>query len=327
MGRIVIRQICPHCQEAVEFPDDAAGTTRACPECNAAFAIPARYTPRVDPTLSFAPEPESPPAAAPPGFRDPPKRPAHQPGPQLALPPRAAPGSGRGVALDPDALDWFPAGCFTLILLLTLFPWVGLYPGGYEAYSQGPWRATVGRFATDSFAESVIGKQTQLDKYTYANWIMVVYLVGLLAATVISWLDKAFADDRPGRGKLGVLEAIWPHRFPILAGLALGLLALILIQTSAGIGLESGAERMVAAEAAERASEDAKRPGAAPVTAASLQERDIRRGMDLGKYEVHTTIWLGLVIGTHAVAVVAVGLRLWLYRRGSKPLPRLVYEG
>ena len=323
----MIRQICPHCQQSVEFDDGAAGTRQPCPDCGEEFAVPGRYAPAVDPTFAVRPDPEPdpvpPPPAAPPGFVPPGSR---APTPRADAPPRG-PATGRAIVVRPEVLDWFPAGCFTLILILTLFPWVGLYPGGHAAYTQSAWGAAFGRFSTDSFAESVIGKQVELAKLTHMNWVMLIYLLGLFLAVAVSWLDRAVAPAAaaPAR-RMGIVEAVWPHRFPILAGLALGLLALLVIQTYAGFGLDTATERMVAAGYAKTKADAATPAAPAAATAAELQKQEIKRGMDLGQYDVGTTFWLGLAIGTHVVALLAVGLRLWLYRRGSKPLPRLVWE-
>ena len=324
----MIRQICPHCEQSVEFTDEAAGSRQACPACGQEFAIPGRYTPAVDPTLAAPPEPKpEPPLPAPPGFVPPGSRPTPPPPGTTSAPSSPRPGA-RSLVLRPSVLDWFPAGCFTLILFLTLFPWVGLFPGGHESYSQGAWGASVGRFATDSFAESVMRLQTELGKRVHTNWVMLIYLLGLIGAVALSWLDRALTPERPVAvpRRLGIVETVWPHRFPILAGLAVGLLALILIQTYAGFGLDTATERLVAAEFAQKAA-DAPPPAAGTTTtAADEQTREIRQGMALGQYEVHTTFWLGLAIGTHLVAVAAVALRLWLYRRGNQPPPRLSWE-
>ena len=313
----MIRQYCPHCYRPVELPDSAAGTTHPCPLCAGPIPVPPAYTPTVEPN---PPPPETPPVTAP----LPDARPAPPPGFVPPADPAAGPTSpgaarshGRGVALDPAVLDWFPAGCFTLILLLTFLSWVGVYPGGYPAYTQSAWGAAAGGFTTDHFSDDVIKIETRLQKTIGSNVVMALYLLGLLVAVAVAWADRLVAAE--GLTKLppraSFLAKVWPHRFPILAGLAVGLVCLLLIQTYAGFGLETGLRAMVAGDNAEAWK-------AAGTGSAARQKVAVKEGLELGQYQLQTTTWLGLALGTHVVAVAAAGLRLWLYRRGPKPVPR-----
>ena len=340
----MIRQFCPHCFRPVELPDDAAGTTYPCPQCGKGFPVPGRYAPAVDPGLTPAsggptPAPEKPPVPdpTPPDFRLPPP-PGFVPAPPAGAAGDPAPGASAvpargGVTLSPAVLDWFPAACFTLILLLTCFAWVGLYPGGDAAYTQSPWGMMAGDFSRNPFSESVLKIEQELNAKAKSDWVMLPYLFGLLAAVGIAWADRLVRADvaaRPGvhlPPRLGFLTAVWPHRFPILAGLAIGLLALLLIQAYAGFGLETALHKVVEArarpEGAGQATAPATTPAAADRSSAMEKEAAIRQGMQLAQYRLQTTTWFGLAVGTHVVAVVAAGLRLWLYRRGAKPRPRV----
>ncbi len=339
----MIRQFCPHCFRPVELPDDAAGTTFPCPQCGKGFPVPGRYTPAVDPGL-VTPSGGSAPVPEKPTVPDPTPDPRPQPPPGFIPPPPAGPaadpGTGSagtppargGVTLSPAALDWFPAACFTLILVLTCFAWVGLYPGGDAAYTQSPWGMMAGDFWRNPFSESVLKIEQELHKQVRSDWVMLPYLLGLLAAVGIAWADRLVRADvaaRPGvhlPPRLGFLTAVWPHRFPILAGLAIGLLALLLIQAYAGFSLETALHKVVdgraRAEGVGQATAPAP-PAAAERSSAMEREAAIRQGMQLAQYRLQTTTWFGLAVGTHVVAVVAAGLRLWLYRRGSKPRPRV----
>ena len=58
-------------------------------------------------------------------------------------------------------------------------------------------------------------------------------------------------------------------------------------------------------------------------TSAAEQKILVKQGMEYGQYAVQTTWWLTLAVALHAVAAVAALLRLWLARRGTKPLPRV----
>ena len=56
------------------------------------------------------------------------------------------------------------------------------------------------------------------------------------------------------------------------------------------------------------------------------QKARIKRGLEYGKYELHTTFWYGLALGTHIFLAAVTLLRLWVERRGSRPLPRVSWN-
>ena len=223
------------------------------------------------------------------------------------------------VSLLPHVLDWVPVVCFSLILFLTLFSWVGIYPGGYKAYSQSPWLAISGSISTDRFAEEVLKKETNLKALTSSNWILLIpYLIGLLVTTVLAWADRfvTMAHVQTLTGKLAFLSRIWPHRFPLLAGLSVALLLLLLLQLQMGFGLETAVKQMATETlAGER--------DAAGSNSAALDKVAVKEGQELGKYQPQGTYYLSLAVIAHFVAVLAAGARFWLNRRGTKPLPKL----
>lgn len=327
----MIRQICPHCFVPVEFADAAAGTTAECPSCRKPFAVPGAYAPTVAgdaatsrPTPEPVPVPDpAPRPAPPPGYvrpTDPTRSASTAGGPPAGgtLPPLD--GRGATVTLSPVALDWLPVSCFTLILVLTFFSWVGLYPGGFKAYAQTPWAALAGVIDTNHFSEEVLQIETPLTKLLGSNWVVLVpYLLAVLAAVVLGWADRVVTAAHITRlpGPLGFVEKIWPYRFPLLAGLAVGTLVLLGLQIRLGFGLETATRQLVANDFAEALQ--------AADNSSARQKILVKQGMKLGQYELQTTVWLTLAVVLHVTAVAAAGLRFWLYRRGTKPLPRVTF--
>ncbi len=325
----MIRQICPSCFVPVEFADSAAGTTAECPSCRKPFAVPGAYAPTVAGDAA-APRPTPEPApvtdprpAPPPGLVRPTEAPrfASPAGSPPAGTPPPPDGRGPTLVLSPVALDWLPVSCFTLLLVLTFFSWVGLYPGGFKAYAQTPWAALAGVIDTNHFSEEVLQIETPLTKLLGSNWVVLVpYLLAVLLAVVLGWADRVVTAAHVTRlpGPLGFVEKIWPYRFPLLAGLAVGTLVLLGLQLRLGFGLDTATRQLVANDFAEALQ--------AADNSSARQKILVKQGMKLGQYELQTTVWLTLAVVLHVTAVVAAGLRLWLYRRGTKPLPRVTFS-
>lgn len=350
----MIRQICPHCFGAIELPDAAAGTSVECSVCHKSFAVPGRHTPTVadaqPPTPAPAPAPMPALATAtttlpltpgrppvseatstpnlPPGLvvpAEPPKVPtaSSAPGTPGYAPPVPPVGMAHtaSVTLAPALLEWLPVVCFTLILVLTFFSWVGMYPGGYLAYSQSPWGAFVGNFETNPISEEVMKLEVTLKKVIGSNWTFLLpYLFGVVLATALAWADRfvTVAHVTALPGPLSFVQKMWPHRFPVLTGLAIGTLLLLLVQVRLGFGLENAIKAHVTGEYAEAL--------AAADNSSSRQKLLVKQGMNLGQYELQGTTCLALALAAHGVAVAAAAGRFWLYRRGPKPLPRITLQ-
>lgn len=303
----MIRQICPHCFASVEFADEAAGTTADCPVCRKAFPVPGRYAPSV--AGEPAPRPTPPPGLVAPA--DPTPAPATSSG-------NALDGPGRTLTLSPSKLGWLPVACFTLILVLTFFSWVGHYPGGFMAYAQSPWGALAGNFETNPFSDDVEHLEKPLKAIIGSNWLLLLpYLLALLAAVALGWADRAVtATHVTGLPvPLAFLQGVWPYRVGVLAALAVLTLTLLTLQVRVGFGLDTATRKMVA----ERFADALK----AAETSAAEQKVLVKQGMELSQYAVQTTWWLTLAVALHVIAAVAALLRLWLARRGNKPLPRV----
>ncbi|MGL6076650.1 MAG: hypothetical protein ACRC8S_21045 [Fimbriiglobus sp.] len=330
-GFSVIRQMCPSCFAMIELASSAAGTSAACPKCSKEFPVPSNYTPTVlsEPNIQ-EPKPVNDPTPAVPPIPTTDAKPTPPPG--LVIPtdaPRAAAstpeettsgsyGTVRSVTLSPSVLEWLPVACFTLILLLTFFSWVGLYPGGFSTYTQSAWQAFFGTFRTDHISEEVLKLEAPLKTSISQNlMLMFPYLVALLFATVLAWADRfvtaAHITQLPPQAK--IIEKIWPFRFSILTGLAILTLVLLLLQISAGFGLESAVAKHIGADFNEKI--------AASDNSSTKQKLHIEMGTKLAQYQLTGTTYLYLALLAHVAVVLAAAAKAWLHRRGTKPLPRI----
>ncbi|MFO0799285.1 MAG: hypothetical protein U0804_17600 [Gemmataceae bacterium] len=316
--------ICPNCAKFVTVPDEAAGTTVPCPECQAAFPVPARY----DPVVTMPP---APPAPVPPPAAPPPQPPTPPPGlaPEALAAVTHSPAAAGyehtvGVSLKPATLAWVPAVGLTLVLLLTLFPWVGAYVGGSAVYSQTPWRALAGSPARNFHLEELSRQQSGwpadvLNKVSSDWLLMLPYLLLLILAVVVAWAERLVTDVSRLPRQVAFLRDVWPHRVVALAGAAAITLVLLLSQAAHGFGLERAMRQAVA----ERYADDrAKAAG----NQAELDKIEFRADQELAKFNLEWTAWFDLAVSLHLLVVGAMAGRFWLDRRGSKPPPRLLLQ-
>jgi hypothetical protein len=150
--------------------------------------------------------------------------------------------------------------------------------------------------------------ETAIDAAIGANWLMVFYLLLILAAFVLAMLPLAQARisyplPRP-------LQALLPWR-ALLVVIAILLALLILLRFLVG---GSDFEKTVAA-VAEKSNE--KEP------ATLTQEDQIERGLRLSRLNLSRTLWLRWAVLFHLIGLASAGVDLWLQRRGERPLPRL----
>ena len=189
-----MRLLCPFCQKAITLPDSAAGTDVDCPECGREFAAPQLYTPPPAPLSEVPTErPGRVPAPVPETYVSDrsPGEPSAVELPDMPAPDRELAGYDRmrSVVLDPRVIRWIPAVALFLAFVLTLFPWVGLFPAGYGAFTQTPWGAVVAQMSRDDVAndELRVGEEKLgdiLDKRLKMNWWLFPYLV-LLVPTLL----------------------------------------------------------------------------------------------------------------------------------------------
>lgn len=310
----MLKLLCPNCMKSVSVPDDAAGKDAPCPECGKPISVPARYYPVVGPTpMPPVPLPPPPNIA---GSTSSVFAPNSPPPEALALPTGYI--RARGFTISPCVVAWIPAVSLSLILVLTLVPWVGVYPGGHPVYTQSAWRAITGR-PTQSFQlEELLLKELPAPSVyvrTSPDWlIMLPYILALLLAVALAWAERL---NPPVVSKR--LPGLWPYRIPILAVLAITTLLLLVTEATRGFGLERAMESAVndKFEATRQAA------GASP---GDPRKIDFSQQRELAMYGLERTGWFCLVLCLHVLAVLAILGRFGLERRGSKPPPRIVLQ-
>ena len=343
----MIQLLCPNCLKTVSVPESAAGTTAPCPSCGTPFAVPARYDPVVaGPPSSAAPganapgspapepAPVSAPAAAPPGLV-PPTAPLEAPLPPEPPVPGAPPGYTRsvGFSVSPKGLAWVPAVGLTLILLLSVFDWVGSYVGGTAMYAQNGWRALSGnpyrnaelerRLKAPEAARAQMVWPDDIRGSVRSDWeVMLPYFLALGLAVLVAWAERLVATvDRNRLPKsFQWVAGVWPYRIPVLAGLATAALVLVLVQAANGFGLERYLKQFAGDVVAKRL--EAQAPGK-PVDPVLLADE---RDQELARFNLERTTWFYLVVLLHLAVVLAMVGRALLERRGNKPPPRVVFQ-
>src|SRR5262249_35935187 len=154
--------LCTNYQRSLTILEQYAGQQMKCPLCASVFTAPALPPAAAEPPPPAAPVP--PPPAPSPAAPPPPAPAAPPPAPP---PPEPVPGEHAGRAslwISPRVTQYVPAAALFLVLVLTVVPWVGIYPGGVWMDSQNAWQAMVGSTSTDRDLEPqswVHGKQRQ----------------------------------------------------------------------------------------------------------------------------------------------------------------------
>lgn len=335
----MIRQLCPHCLKLAELPDSASGSTVKCPLCNKPFSIPENYSPSVDANAGPGADPRSaspvPPPATEPKASDVPAPPAGLVLPKSSAsaypatassPPSAAPASvplsdadykhAWGITLAPGIIDWIPVSALTLILILTVFPWVGSYPGGTKVYSQYPWQAIFGNFERNIALEELLKDESAIEQKIGWNFWLMIYLPALMATVFLAWLERLVHDPKPETvpGPLAWLPSIWNSRFSLLTGLSLLIFLVLLFQLWRGFGLEVAIKQIIAENYADQAAKADTTP--------AKQRLSVKLGQELASRGLQGTWMLHMALVAHVVAIGFMLLRWWQHYRGpSQPAP------
>ena len=320
----MIRQLCPHCLKLAELPDSAAGSTINCPSCAKSFQVPSNYSPNVDPQAGPGNDPRKASDQPPPGLVVPASQAVPTPASAAPTPtPPAAPAPADttypktcGITLSPKVLEWIPVGCFTLIVLMTIFPWIGSYPGGTRVYSQYPWQAIFGNFERNTALEDLLKDEAAIEaKIGWNLWLM-IYLPLLLAVTFLAWLERLIHDPKPDTVPplLAWLPNIWHVRYSLLTGLSLLVFVILAIQDIRGFSLETAIKQTIT----EKFADDAAKATTTP----AKQRLSVQIGQELAMKGVQGTLVLNFVIFLHLTTIVVMALRWWEHQRGAgKPAP------
>jgi hypothetical protein len=335
--------LCPHCQNKLMVQDEYAGTLMKCPYCSKTFQAPAQ-APALPPVPPPAPASSPPPAPAGYGLAaEPPAPPKSAPPPPPSVTPvsREAPSGPvsppptsteyqrtHTATLSPKVLPWVAVGAWFLVFVLFFFSWVGLYPGGYGAYWQGPLGIAVGGGDPDKDWVLYV-KEASKEGNTVSRFMLVeksdgklemvppgggvfmglfifffFWLALLTAAVSVAW--PLLQIKLPP-----VVEQLRPWRWAIAAGLSLLAFFFLAMQLLVGLGLEhkvvEQADKVVKDKFADQQQSFKDWATAERVAAVNPQRT----------FALRLAFWLSLL------ATVAAGLQFWLDYRGSRPLPQL----
>ena len=221
------------------------------------------------------------------------------------------------VTISPLWLDWIPVACLAVVLVLTLFNWIGTYPGGTRVYSQSPWYAAAGYISTNTLPEELLLDEKYFEENVTGNRWLIAYFPLLVVALFLGVLDRVLRNPTVNSvpGPLAWVPAIWPRRFLVLTVITGLLLAILLIQTWRGFGLETAVKQKVADVYAKQVEDADSTPKKQKVT--------VMMGSELARYQLQGTTPLNAAIALHAVAFLAMLGRWWLHNRGTKPHPRV----
>lgn len=346
-----MRLLCPFCQQAINVADTEAGKAVNCPLCQQMFAAP--YLHVAAPTPAPVPPPPAPleptmlprvadetpmtntqatsinALAAPYGLEST-SPPVHAPStPAVPLPPMPTPPppsrsvpvehqlSGyqhvRSLPLNIDIIRWIPAAAFFLIFILSLFSWVGMYPGGYSAYTQNAWQCLFAGLSEDKVAEDEMKMAQDLRDALRSNWWLLPYLVLLLPTMALAAAGPLLAILKINLPT--TVNKILQYRAAFVALLAVLTMLLLAAQWSRGFGLEHA----TMAKLDERFAESKKTAN----TPEKEQRWEMNYAAAAGTFHLKTTFWLRLAFFLHLLAAFAVAAEAALQLRGNKPAPRV----
>ena len=233
------------------------------------------------------------------------------------LPPvdRELSGYGRMVSipLDEKITRWVPAGALFLAFVLTFFPWNGMYPAGYAAYTQNAWYGLFASLSRDAVADDELKIGNELEDRLHSSWWLLPYLLFLLPA-----LALALAGPILSAAKIKLpanIEPIWRFRPAALGVLVIMMLLFLLAQWASGFGIQRAVNDKIEADWAERKAQ-ANTPD-------KMQRWEMNVAKEKGGYHVRTTPWQRLSVFATLIAAIAVAAEAGLMLRGKKPAPRV----
>jgi hypothetical protein len=213
--------------------------------------------------------------------------------------------------LDRDVIPWIGPVALAIMLFLSFFTWTGAYPGGYGVYTQSGFQAFYGGFSTDPTGEGVLHAEKALSENIRSNWFRIFLLVVLVMAAMVL-AAAPLALPRLNIRLPAQLQQIWPWRSALAAGAALLAFLILLSLWAGGLSLENAVETAVT-----------KPEGGDAAPGGNTKEAAIQRGRLAGGFNLERTIWLRLAVFLNLVGFAAIGLDMWLERRGNQPEPRV----
>jgi hypothetical protein len=230
-----------------------------------------------------------------------------------SLPERSGYAHSVTVWISPRVLRWIAPAMAVALFVLLFLPWTGVYPGGYGVCTQNAFQMIWAGVSVDSVHEEALADVKPYDGVE-ADPLMVFYIL-LVALALVLVLTPLWLTPARVQALLPVVRSLWPWRLRLLGVVALAAFSLLIVQLCLGFGLETAVVTKVNKNLAEELS--------AAKTEVEHEKANIHRGLQLGSFSLGRTLWLRLAVLAHVVLVIGLGLELWIYWRGSKPLPRI----
>jgi hypothetical protein len=219
--------------------------------------------------------------------------------------------------LNPQILPWVAPICLILVFVLSFFPWVGRYYGGYGVITQSAWGAAFGSSSVDEVYDNKThwDEETKPEEKPGVSVLMIFFLiVGLLPAVAVG-LAAAALPRLKSQFKLppGLVLAE-PWRWLIVTGVTAVALLFLFLQMVTSFSIESRTRDQVAKAAAQ---------GRVGANAIDSKWIDIEEGKELAGSGLRRTFYLRLSFLLLIIAVAGAAATHWLENRGpDRSLPR-----
>jgi hypothetical protein len=222
------------------------------------------------------------------------------------------------ITLSPRVVPWVAPACLVVAFVLTFFPWVGYFPGGYGVVTQSGWGAAFGMEPT---VDRVFNKNVEWTTRTPPEFkpgagpFLILSLL-LLVPAVVAAAAAVALPRLHGRVNLPPqLATLEPWRWLLTTALTLLVLFFLTLQLSVGFSLDNRTRDRI-----EKKHEEARK---AAKTDDEEKWVDIQIGMKYAELAVRRTWNLRLTFLLLVLAALGAAAANWLEQRGpGRPPPR-----
>jgi hypothetical protein len=245
-----------------------------------------------------------------------------EPLPEVAPPPSAPGGYRHAIPLrfNPKFLRWMVPITLIIILILSFFPWVGLYPGGVGLLTQNGWQTAFGGWSNDPILKSMQKKPIEfpLDEKEDRPKASVLMIFSMILLCIAVLLGIAFIVFNVLPVKLPpIVQTLKRWQGLILGGVALVALLFMLIQALVGFQIKTIATK--------RITEKTEKIGNLMTSEEQKKVIAIATQSEISGMNIHATVWFRLSFFLLVLATIGALLEFWTRRRGNRPFPKLEF--
>jgi len=296
-------------------PDQFAGQMMKCPLCNNTFSVPAQTASTELPPLP-PPTLPTPPVSLPTPI--PTLSPVSTPVPDNAQPPVGSSASDAGYGnvctmyFTVKTVQWVAPVCLLLVFVLWFFPWVGYYPDGVAAATQGPAGAAFGMTEPDNDLLPTAGLNKDLVPDVSGLFIFYVLLFFPVLVLTIAVL-LVDLEVVPKKSLPAQVQPLLTWRWAAVAGANLILFVFLALQLFFGFSLDAKAHAMGVA-AKEKVLKEGK---------TTKVTKEAQQAYNKEVSQIARTSYLSLAFWLHIVAVLGAWTMFCIHDRPHKPAPKL----